>query len=139
MKVELSKIVDAIEMAGDAFEGYYDFENGDCVWLSDPLYSGETDEELAALIENSTGRFLRLPSTYDIHKYNIMENFIETLPAGSEQNRLARAIRGKGAFRRFKDEIIRLGIVEQWYKYQADAYRELATRWCRDNELEWTE
>lgn len=139
IKVKLKDIIDAVEMADNAFQGYYDLQKGECVWLSDPMYSGETDEALAELIENSTGRFLRLPTPYDIHEYSIMESFIEALPADTVQNQLARAIRGKGAFRRFKDSVIRFGIEEQWYRYQADAYRELAKRWCIDYELEWEE
>jgi len=39
-----------------------------------------------------------------------MEGFVEALPAGDVQNQLARAIRGKGAFRRFKDGVIYFGI-----------------------------
>ena len=139
MKAKFSIIIDAIEQADNAFTGYYDLQKNDSVWLSDELYSGETNEELASLIETSTGRFLRLPSPYDIHEYSIMESFVEKLPAGVVQDQLARAIRGKGAFRRFKDGIIRFDMEAAWYRYQAEAYRTLAIRWCINNELEWGE
>ncbi|MCD8021312.1 MAG: UPF0158 family protein [Clostridiales bacterium] len=49
------------------------------------------------------------------------------------------AIRGRGAFRRFKDGIYYHGIEQQWYDYQADAYKQIAVRWCRDEGLEYEE
>ena len=44
------------------------------------------------------------------HEYSIMERFIWSLPEGTIQDRLENAIRGRGAFRRFKDSICWLGI-----------------------------
>ena len=68
-----------------------------------------------------------------------MEGFIYELPEGRNQEILEQAIRGKGAFRRFKDGVNRLGIAKQWYDYQDNAHREIAIRWCRDNEYEYWE
>lgn len=39
-----------------------------------------------------------------------MEEFIWSLPEGSIQNTLERAIQGRGAFRRFKDLVDDLGV-----------------------------
>ena len=82
--------------------------------------------------------FYRLPTSFDIRDYDIMEDFIDTL-SGSNHDRLASAIQGKGAFRRFKDAVIRLGIDKQWYDFQADAYKRKAARWCEDNDIEYEE
>lgn len=56
---------------------------------------------------------------------------------GEMANRLENAIQGRGAFRRFKDMIIHMGIEHQWYDFQAEYYRKLAIEWCRDHELEY--
>ncbi|WP_295753781.1 UPF0158 family protein [uncultured Oscillibacter sp.] len=63
----------------------------------------------------------------------------ETLPPGAVCQELAHAIRGKGAFRRLKNGIYYHHIERQWYDYQAAAYREIAIRWCRDEEIEYIE
>ncbi len=55
----------------------------------------------------------------------------------SKRNRLAGAIRGRGAFRRFKDGIRQMGIEEQWYDYQGDAYKRMAIEWCEENGIEY--
>ena len=70
-------------------------------------------------------------------EYSIMDSFVDYLPPGRMKNELGAAIRGRGAFRRFKQTIRFHGIEQLWYDYQADAYRELAERWCRDNDVEY--
>ena len=64
---------------------------------------------------------------------------MESLPEGAMQNQLYNAIQGRGAFRRFKDSVNRMGIAKQWYDYRDNAHREIAIRWCRDNEYEYWE
>ena len=68
-----------------------------------------TTDEYRKLLKIINGRFhsrfFRLPSPYDIHEYSIVERFIESLPEGAIQDRLENAIRDRGAFRRFKDDI----------------------------------
>lgn len=139
MKIKLQQVIDAIESASDAITEFYDTETGETVSLFDPLIYGETDEELAELIDNSYGRFLRFPTQYEIHEYSIMEDFVDSLPASAAQRELCIALNGKGAFRRFKDSIRYHGLEQQWYDYQAQAYREIAIRWCQDEEIEYEE
>ena len=139
MKIELQKVIFEVESADDAIAAFLDTETGESKYLYEEPFAGETDPALAELIEDNPGRFLRFPTKYDIHEYHIMESFIEQLPAGAAQERLMRAIQGKGAFRRFKDMVITLGLEQHWYSYQAESYREIALRWCRDNNLEAVE
>lgn len=96
------------------------------------------DEE-RELLDEEPDRFLRLPTKYDIREYDIMANFIEELPEGKLQDSLARLIRGRGAFGRFKDGIRRAGIEQQWYDYQTAEYRRIAIRWCRDEDIQYEE
>ena len=90
------------------------------------------DDAYTAFWDRQTGEtvFLDDPDS-------IMESFVEELPPGNAQNELAGAIRNREAFRRFKNGIRYFGIEQQWYDYLAEAYRETAIRWCRDNGLEY--
>ena len=91
------------------------------------------------LIENSPGRFLRFHTKYEIHEYSIMEQYIDWLPTGRAKQELAAAIRGRGAFRRFKGTLRYHGLEQQWYDFKAEAFRGLAVRWCGDQGLEYEE
>ena len=136
MRVKLSDIIDAIEMTDQYSEYFLDKETGKVEWVSDMAMTQEEQEEVYDRMDEHG--LYRLPTSFDIRDYDIMEDFIDTL-SGSNHDRLASAIQGKGAFRRFKDAVIRLGIDKQWYDFQADAYKRKAARWCEDNDIEYEE
>jgi hypothetical protein len=46
------------------------------------------------------------------------------------------ALRGAGAFRRFKDTMHALGVASAWYAYRDSAYAEVARAWCESNDIE---
>ncbi|HFU4025260.1 TPA: UPF0158 family protein [Streptococcus suis] len=64
-----------------------------------------------------------------------MERYVYHLPDGDLPDRLSRAIRGRGAFGRFKSEIERFGRLEDWYAFEAQCYEELVLDWCQENEI----
>ena len=139
MKIKLQQVIQAIEEADDVFTSFLDTKTGKTVYLADPLMTGETDETLAAEMEDTPERFLRFPTKYEIHQYRIMEDFIDQLSPGKAQEELSYAIRGKSAFRRFKQSVRFHGLEQRWYDYLAKAYRELVIRWCAEEGLEYTE
>lgn len=135
--VPLNLISDAIEMASDEWNQYLDIKEMEVVSLPEYPFGGEydgEDQELSDLIEEEWNvRFFGLPSKFEIHEYSIMEQFIWDLPEGRVQDCLERAIRGKGAFRRFKDTLRKFNMEQQWYDFQAAKYRELAIEWCEEH------
>ena len=137
MKIRLKQVMEAIEMADDAYTAFWDRQTGETVFLDDPDITGMKNGELETLLDAEPDRFYPFPTKYEIHEYSMMEAFVEELPPGKAQNELAGAIRGRGAFRRFKNGIRYFGIEQQWYDYLAEAYREIAIHWCRDNGLEY--
>lgn len=107
MTIPLKQVIQAIEEANEVFTSFWDTKTGKTVYLADPLMTDMTEEgkALAAEIENTPERFLRFPTKYEIHQYRMMEAFIDRLSPGKTQEELAYAIRGKGAFRRFKQSV----------------------------------
>lgn len=94
-----------------------------------------TEDELDELFENS----IMLPTKYEINEYSIMEDFIETIKDIKIQNQLYIAIDGKGAFRRFKDTCINFEIINNWYKFRDEKYKEIAIKWCKENNISFKE
>lgn len=136
MKVKLTDVIDAIEMTDQFSEYFLDKETGEIVWMNDMAMDHEEQEEIGERLDEHG--FFRLPTQYDINEYEIMEDFIQTL-SGRAHSKLDSAIRGRGAFRRFKDGILELGIDEDWYIFQAEAYRRIAIEWCEENGIEYEE
>ena len=136
MKVKLSDIIDAIETMDRYSEYFLDKETGQIEWVSDMAMTSSEKEEIYDRLDEHG--FYRLPTSFDINDYDIMESFVGTL-SGSVRDRLSSAIQGRGAFRRFKDEIRRCGIDQEWYDYQETAYKRKAARWCEENGIEYEE
>ena len=132
MKVKLADIIEAIEMTDNYSD--LDMETGEIECLNDMIMSPEEREEIGERLDEHG--FCRLPSQYDINDYEIMDDFVQTL-SGKSYTYLDSTIRGRGAFRKFKDGILRMGIEENYYAYQAEAYRQIAIEWCQENGIEY--
>lgn len=137
MKVKLQEVLEALEGAGVDVEYYYDTKNQKFLMIFDGMINGETNTELLEEIEDTfIEEYIPLPSQYDINEYHMMENFIYELPVGRAQEVLEAAIRGRGAFRRFKDRLYDFDLQEKWYKYKDACYEKVARDWCEQFEIE---
>ena len=132
MTVKLKDIIDALEMTNDTSEAFLNKRTGEIEWIGEYMDAEEREEVSDRLDADG---FIRLPTQYDIHEYNIMRDFVYSL-SGNEQDYLADAITGRGAFQRFRRGIKRLGIEQSWYNFRDKAYAGIAEEWCTDNELE---
>lgn len=82
-------------------------------------------------------RYISVEPDDSYQDYNDMDHFIATLDDDQLQDRLWRAIRGGGAFRRFKDLVARHpDIEEQWYAYKDARARERLLRWLDAHDIE---
>jgi len=93
-----------------------------------------TDEEemlLADAIDRGIDtRYVALPEADTRADYENMQEFVDTVTDARVQSRLDRAIRGRGAFRRFRDELHDTdGELERWYAFKRERLTERASRW----------
>jgi hypothetical protein len=149
-RVRLSEIVEEVELQTDGASSYLNRETGEFLFLTDEELRAAEDDDVADecpewqrdAIEQARdvlfgGSWVSLPSQYDIHEYRIMEGLCASIGDERVSESLCRAIRGRGAFRRFKDAIDRLGVADEWYSYRDEAFREIATRRCKANHIEY--
>lgn len=137
MKVKLQEVLEALEGAGMDVNYYYDTKNQEILMIFDGMVNGETNRELIEEIEDGfIEDYIPLPGQYDINEYRMMEGFIYNLPGGRVQDTLETAIRGKGAFRRFKDRLYDVDLQEKWHKYRDACYERVARDWCEQLGIE---
>ncbi len=85
------------------------------------------------------GRFEDIPNIEGHDDYDLMEQFIEEVPDPRLRDRLARAIAGKGAFRRFKDELSgHKDAWDQWSAFKDRARYEAAEEWLEELGIQTT-
>ena len=133
MKVKLSEVIDALDFTNDEIEYYYNPDNGEIFMSNIGEFENLNEDELDELFEKS----IMLPTRYDINEYEMMEDFAETIKDTRLQNKLYISLNGSGAFRRFKDTCINYDIIDDWYKFRDERYKEVAINWCKDNNIEF--
>lgn len=153
IRIKLSEIIEGMESQSDENSSYLDKGTGEFVVISDyDLRTAEDNESLedypeweqeqiaiARDIINETGRYLELPTKFDINEYEIMEKFCHSLEDTNLRELLYNKIKGGGAFRRFKDAIYQNGIEDDWFAFRNEAFKEIAIEWCRENDIEFEE
>ena len=149
---KLSELVEALEFDSDEYGNRVDLQTGSVVRLAHSLVSaveeGDEDalEDLAdwekeeveiakAVVADSGERFVDAPDKFDFDEYRHMERFIGTVENAEAAEQLWRAIKGKGAFRHFKDTASRLGLLKQWYQYRDEAMREFVRDWAEAHQV----
>lgn len=137
MKCKLSLIIEGMDRA-NVNEIYYLNEFNGRVWVSTNMgnfYIDNNEELDDEYLYNDSS--ISLPGQYEINEYKIIKSFIETIKDNQIKNQLLIAIRGSGAFRRFKDSCINYGIINVWYEFKNNAYYELAKEWCLWNNIDY--
>jgi hypothetical protein len=79
--------------------------------------------------------FVALPDQFDIHEYEIIEDFCLEVQDWNLGETLRGLIKGSGAFRRFKNAINSMGIEEDWYQFRRTEFEKLATQWLEQEGL----
>ena len=145
-KANLKAIIDALEMQTDDSRAYFDLDTGEVYEVSlamiDAAEEGEEEPDIPEWQEDewelaqrivASDRILRLPTKHDIHEWEIMKEFAESVKKESVSDDLLDAIHGPGAFRSFKSAVRRHRIEQDWYHFRDEALRDIAAEWCEDN------
>lgn len=167
-EIDLSELAFAFENHGWEVNHYFDCETGAVLAISpqierdlDELYDPKSDYpanllkaieecdvadwEKAQLIEalnvaeGYNTRYLMVPQIPSYEGYADMEAFIDTVRNRRLQQRLERSIRGRGAFRRFKNVLLSYPSQEQaWFKFKEAQMEERVIAWLESKGVDLT-
>jgi Uncharacterised protein family (UPF0158) len=145
MKVYLQEVVDEMIAQTDECRAYLNCKTGELYTITldtltvlegeddlDSLADWQRDEVAKATEILDSEEWRRLPTKFDIHEYQIMEEFCRDFKNSFVQGQLLNGIRGSGAFRRFKAIAHQYGIEDEWYKYRDEAYEKIAIEWLEE-------
>jgi hypothetical protein len=152
MQVKLSDIIEGMDFQSDDRSAFLNLTTGEVVSVTDEeLRAAENDAPLEDFPDwqhdairmardiVEPDHYLPLPDRFEINEYRLMEHFCLAIEDDDRRDDLYDAIRGTGAFRRFKDKIHAYGIAEDWYKYRDDALREIAMARCEAHGIAYAE
>lgn len=139
--VDLDDVVAEMDVPYESWTTYLNRHTGQFVTVTDEggvltegevpegLFDRRPDEALHAAEALMSGEWLALPSKLEIHEYRILERFSSGVEDPEVRAALQQAIRGRGAFRRFKEVIHEYGIAEAWYEYRQQSLEAIAVAW----------
>ena len=135
--ISLKHATDEIDGFGSAMDGWIDRRTGEFVFIPREENYGTLDEEMQADVDRvkASEDFIAIPSRFDFHEYRHMEHFCLSLPDDRVRERLLDAINGKGAFRRFKDTALRLGVRDAWFEYRLKQLAEQVADFLEVNKI----
>ena len=149
--VSLKSVVNEMDVISDDVTAYINKKTGELCAVSEEeasiIETGNEDDEfipewqkeilpkVREVLESDD--FVALPDQFEIHEYSIMERYCLSLSDEGLQDELFRAIRGSGAFRRFKDAIHRKEIQDDWYRFRTEAFKSIATDFLESEGITW--
>ena len=149
--VKLQDIVEALEMTADFNSHFLDRRTGEIEMITDEVWDAAENNELISEYPEwqresilkareiqSTDHFIELPSKFDLNSYEMMERFCREYPNRRISERLSAAVKGKGAFRRFKDMISDLGIQDEWNRFEQQSLEDIAVEWLEAEGIPFT-
>jgi hypothetical protein len=151
-RAKLSDLIEGLEFDSPERRTYFDrqtgqtvtvertflgaFEDGDEERFADvPDWQKDEVEVARAIADDDGQRFIHAPAPQEFHEYRHMERFIGSLSDPQAADQLWRAIKGRGAFRYFKDTLYRLGPQDQWYQYRDEARKRFVIAWAEANNV----
>jgi hypothetical protein len=140
-KLELTeKLINSLELAfmdsGLNIPAYLDRNTGRVISIFEDDSLNE-DKEIIHKFENDVAqeRFIPFPAQYSREGWRQMERFINGLNDEHHQDVLYTAINGRGVFRRFKDALYRIDLIDEWYAFKNREERKDILDWLYSEDL----
>ena len=96
-------------------------------------------EEDTKLLDTDRDRFLPIEAVPSSVAYEIMCDFVDSLPESKIQLELGRALQQRRPFRRFKDVLLNYPVVqENWFRFHERAFMKIIQKWLDDHGAEVT-
>ena len=150
--VSLREVVDELEALVDESAAYLNRETGEVYSVRDedagvvedgldtddlPEWLSDEMPKVREVLESED--WLPLPTRFDIHEWVIMDGFARSVDDADVRDELLAAIRGRGAFRCFRDAVHRRGIHEDWYRYKSAALGRIVVDWLEEHDVVYIE
>jgi hypothetical protein len=130
--VDWEALEDAFENNAPEVHSYLHLTTGEVLRVVD----GVADPQMHVRIA-SDGNYLRIDPVSSREQYRWMERFIPTVDDVDLRDKLAQAIDGKGAFRRFKDVLMSYAADrERWFVFRSERLRTFMEAWLNAHAIQ---
>ncbi|MBW3540875.1 MAG: UPF0158 family protein [Planctomycetes bacterium] len=151
LPVSLRSVVQEMDAFSDEWSSYINRKTGELITISHEearfVEDGEPEDEPSDLDPETllkvqevleSDDWLRLPDKFEIHEWSIMDDFARSREDPHQCESLMRALRGGGAFRRFKDVAAALDVRDEWFRYRGESLEQIAIRFLEIHEIPYS-
>lgn len=132
--IRADELIMAFEGFGTEMQHFFDRQTGEVLTVFEDM-----DEEDAERLDADPDRFLLIEPVPSYVGYEVMSDFVDTLPEGKVRRELARALQQRRPFRRFKDVLLNYPAVrEEWFRFHEQAFMKIIQEWLDDHGVEAT-
>lgn len=135
-RVSLKEVMTAINYQSDTLAFYIDKDAGDvrglCIDESDDF--AEAYEKSHEHLKACNG--VMVPRSEDFDDYKVMCDFAKTRE-GAVGAKLSKAVEGRGAFKRFKNEVNKLDMNREWAAFRDEARLQFVRNFLEKNGIRW--
>lgn len=134
LTIRADELIMAFEGFGPEMQHFLDRQTGEVLTVFEDM-----DEEDAELLDADPDRFLLVEPVPSYVGYEVMSDFVDTLPEGKVSRELTRALQQRRPFRRFKDVLLNYPAVrEDWFRFHEQAFMKIIQEWLDDHGVEAT-
>jgi hypothetical protein len=145
--VKLDDLIDALESNSETAAFYLDLNTGESCAISEEAFR-IADEDIAACdmlpdwqreevelarLMAASNRYVALPTSWEVHEWAIMQQFGYSITDDQLRGKFLAATKGRGSFRRFKNQLTHHGLWESWYQFKRLSLRERVIEWCQEH------
>ena len=135
LTIRADELIMVFEGFGTEMKHFFDRQTGEVL----SLLEEDMDEEDAERLDADPDRFLLIEPVPSYVGYEVMSDFVDTLPEGKVPRELALALQQRHPFRRFKDVLLNYPKVrEEWFRFHEQAFMKIIQAWLDDHGVEAT-
>lgn len=129
------ELIMAFEDHNPTARHFFDRQTGEVV----SIFEDTMDEEDTDPPDAEPDRYLLIEPVPSSVGYEVMGEFVETLPEGKARDELVRALQQSKPFRRFKDVLLNYpALREDWFRFHEQAFIDIIKEWLKDHGVEVT-
>ena len=133
--IRADELIMAFEDYGTDLRHFVDRQTGEVL----SLLEEDMDEEDLERLDAEPDRYLLIEPVPSWVSYEVMSDFVETLPEGKARRELVRALQQRHPFRRFKDVLLNYPAVrEDWFRFHEQSFVKIIQAWLDDHGVEAT-
>ena len=110
---------------------YLDRESGKIYWRSE---FGDSDEELPDDIDDK--RYILIPDMRELDLGKPLALYFARKFLPDDHDEVRHIFSRRGAYRRYKDLLVRRGALERWYDFSNKSEETALREWCTENGIE---